>query len=196
MSDNIKTITVYAASSSQVDSVYNDAASKLGKLLAKHQITCVNGAGRKGLMGLLSESALSNGGKVCGVIPRFMVEEGWGNDTLTETIVTETMHERKETMARMSDACIALPGGVGTIEELMEIITWKQLGLYTGTIVILNINDYYRHLLSMLEKAATERFIHHKHTAIWEVAETPEEALSIIFEQPQWISNPRSFAAL
>jgi TIGR00730 family protein len=196
MNKEIKTITVYAASSSQIDTVYNDTANRLGRLLAEHRITCVNGAGWKGLMGVLSESVLENGGQVCGVIPRFMVEEGWGNNSLTEMVVTETMHERKETMARMSDACIALPGGVGTMEELLEIITWKQLGLYSHPIVILNVNNYYRDLLAMFEKAAVEHFIHHKHTSIWEVAETPEEALAIIFKQTHWESDPRSFAAL
>ncbi|MDL2322479.1 TIGR00730 family Rossman fold protein [Bacteroidales bacterium OttesenSCG-928-A17] len=196
MDDNVKTVTVYAASSSQIDRVYHDAAEKLGELLARHQITCINGAGKKGLMGALNESVLARGGKVCGVIPRFMVDEGWGHDSLSEQIVTETMHERKEIMARMSDGCIALPGGVGTMEELLEIITWRQLGLYSRPIVILNVNGYYQDLLAMLDKAASECFIHSKHTAIWHVAETPEEALGIILEQPQWENNPRSFAAL
>ena len=196
MNDMIKTITVYAASSSQVDQVYFDAAKELGTLLAKRRIVCVNGAGRKGLMGALNESSLENGGAVCGVIPRFMVEEGWGHDSLPELIVTETMHERKEIMARLSDACIAMPGGVGTMEELLEIITWKQLGLYSKPIIILNINNYYDDLLSMLEKAASEHFIHHKHKDIWEVAQTPEEALSIALRQSHWDSDPRSFAAL
>lgn len=182
MNKNIKTITVYAASSSDIDPVYKEAAAKLGKLLTRHEIVCVNGAGWKGLMGILNETILADGGKVCGIIPRFMVEEGWGHNSLSETIITETIHERKETMARISDACIALPGGVGTLEELLEIITWKQLGLYKGPVVILNVNNYYRDLLAMLEKAGTEGFIHHKHQSIWQVAETPEEALATIFK--------------
>ena len=196
MSKKIKTVTVYAASSSQVGLVYYDAARKLGRLLAEHGLVCVNGAGQKGLMGALSESVLANGGTVCGVIPRFMIDEGWGSNTLSEVIVTETMHERKETMARLSDACIALPGGVGTLEELLEIITWRQLGLYSKPIVILNTNNYYQDLLAMFEKAAKELFIHSKHIGIWYTAETPEEAIKVVLEQQQWETNPRSFAAL
>ena len=196
MKENAKTITVYAASSSQLDPVYYEAATRLGALLAGHGMVCVNGAGKKGLMGALNDSVMASGGEVCGVIPRFMVEEGWGSDSLSKLIVTETMHERKEIMARMSDACVALPGGVGTLEELLEIITWKQLGLYSKPIVILNVNNYYGDLLAMLRKAASENFIHSKHTEIWHVAGTPEEALAVVSKQPQWESNPRSFAAL
>ena len=196
MNPNIQAITVYAASSSQVHSAYFQAAEKLGKLLAQNRITCINGAGNKGLMASLTDSVLQNGGEVTGIIPQFMVEEGWCHSTLSERIVTPDMHLRKQLMASKSDACIALPGGIGTMEELLEIITWKQLGLYTKPIVILNVQHFYDDLLQMLDKAQKENFMHSKHASIWSVAETPEEALEIIFENSQWEENPRLFAAL
>lgn len=126
----IQTICIYCASSTQIDPVYFDHARLLGRQLAEAHIRIVNGAGNIGLMGAVSDAALEAGGEVTGVIPRFMVEQGWNHTGLTETIVVNDMHERKQTMARLSDAVIALPGGYGTLEELLEIITWKQLGLY------------------------------------------------------------------
>lgn len=196
MTDKIHKVTVYAASSSQIDSHYFAAAKELGFLLAKNNIICINGAGNKGLMGAITDSVLENGGKVIGVIPEFMVQEGWCHSNLTDCRVTTDMHKRKELMAEMSDACIALPGGIGTLEELLEIITWKQLGLYFGSIVILNINGYYNPLLKMLEKALTDNFMHPNHSKIWTVADSPSDALQIILENSEWESNPRSIAAL
>lgn len=192
----MKNVCVYCASSSKTDSIYQEAATELGYLLAQNQLTCICGAGFQGLMKTLSDAVMEKNGRVIGVIPRFMYEEGWGNDSLSKLIITETIHERKNQMAALSDAVIALPGGCGTMEELLEIITWKQLGLYSKPIIILNINNYYNDLLSMLEKAAAENFIHSKHKGIWHVAQTPEGAMDIISQQPQWENNPRSFAAL
>lgn len=196
MKHNIKAITVYSASSSQLDPVYFNAAEELGTLLAKHEIACINGAGNKGLMCAVSDAVLTAGGWVIGVIPQFMIDEGWCHDSLSELVVTPDMHIRKQTMAKRSDACIALPGGIGTLEELLEIITWKQLGLYTRPIIILNINRFYDDLLRMLERVTKEKFMHPKHAHIWHVATTPEEAIDIILSNPEWESNPRSFAAM
>jgi len=196
MKTPIKTITIYAASSSQVSDIYFDAATELGTLLAQHEISCINGAGSKGLMCAVADAILEAKGEVIGIIPRFMIDEGWCHDSLTECIVTPDMHTRKKMMAEESDACIALPGGIGTLEELVEIITWKQLGLYTKPIIILNTNGFYHDLLQLLEKMQKENFMHKKHGEIWHVAATPKEALQIILDNPQWENNPRSFAAL
>ena len=103
----------------------------------------INGAGRTGLMGAVTDSIMHDGGRAVGVIPQFMVDRGWQHPGMSELIVTTDMHSRKDTMARLSDACIAMPGGVGTLEELLEIITWKQLGLYVRPIVVLNLNHYF-----------------------------------------------------
>jgi len=184
MSQKIKTITVYASASSRISSVYFEAAAELGKLLAKHSITCVNGGGIKGLMAVITNAVLENGGNVCGVTPRFMFDKGWLHPEIQEVIVTPDMHGRKQTMADKSDACIALPGGVGTLEELLEIITWKHLELYSKPIVILNTDGYYDPLLAMLVKADRENFIHVKVPA-WQVATTPEEAIDLILNQVQ-----------
>ena len=118
------TITVYGASSGQLPQTYIDAAAALGKLMAERGHTLVNGAGRTGLMGAAADACLAAGGRAVGVIPDFMVEQGWQHTGMTELVVTPDMHRRKEQMAEMSDACVALPGGVGTLEELLEIITW------------------------------------------------------------------------
>jgi uncharacterized protein (TIGR00730 family) len=125
-----------------------------------------------------------------------MMEQGWHHQGLTRLIETETMHERKRTMADLSDGIIALPGGVGTLEELLEIITWKQLGLYLNPIVILNVNGYYDGLLSMLDHAVEERFMRPEHARIWQVATTPEEAVDLLFTTPIWSKDIRKFAAI
>ena len=196
MLKNINTITVYGASSSKIDSKYISAAKKLGKLMAEKGIECINGAGQKGVMGAVSESMLAHGGKVIGIIPQFMIDEGWLNTSLSDVIVTPDMHQRKQLMAEKSDACIALPGGIGTMEELLEIMTWKQLGLYKKPLIILNTDGYYNFLLQMLEKSAEENFIHHRHQAMWSIAKSPEEALKLAIQKQELDSNPRSFAAL
>jgi uncharacterized protein (TIGR00730 family) len=193
---HIRAITVYAASSSQVAPVYFEAAAGLGKLLATNDITCINGAGNRGLMATLTDTVLENGGDVVGIIPRFMIDEDWCHPALTERIVTSGMHDRKRLLMEQSDACIALPGGIGTFDELTEVITWKQLGLYSGSIVILNTHDYYAHFLALLAQAQEEHFMHSKHASMWSVARTPEEALQMIFDNQEWEKDPRSFAAL
>ena len=126
--NQINSVCVYSASSTKIDAVYFQAADTLGYLLAEHRIRLINGAGSIGLMRSVADAVLKNGGEVTGVIPRFMVEQNWHHTGLTELIEVESMHERKRKMADLSDGIIALPGGCGTLEELLEIITWKQLG--------------------------------------------------------------------
>lgn len=190
------TVCVYCASSSRVDSSYTDMAFSLGKLLAQENITLITGGGCQGLMRSVEDGALNAGGKAIGVIPQFMVEQNWHHTELTELRITPDMHTRKRTMAEMSDAVIALPGGCGTMEELFEIITWKQLGLYLNPIVILNINNYYDHIIQQLERAIEEHFMGEIHEKIWSVAKSPEEALEIIYNTPKWNSEIRKYAAL
>ncbi|MCH5347204.1 MAG: TIGR00730 family Rossman fold protein [Muribaculaceae bacterium] len=172
-------VTVYGASSPAVDDVYKQAAREVGSLLAAHGVGLVCGAGRVGLMGAAIDGALAAGGHATGVIPRFMVEKGWNHPELTEMIVTEDMHRRKETMLRMARGVIALPGGVGTLEELLEAITWRQLGLYHGNIVILNTAGYYNPLIEMLERTIERGFMRGDHSALWQVASTPAEAVDL-----------------
>lgn len=192
----INSVCVYCASSSKIGQVYFDAANRLGALLAENEIECICGAGRKGLMGSLTDSVLAHGGKVTGIIPRFMYEEGWYHPAIDDLILTSSMHERKTLMAERSDAVIALPGGCGTFEELLEIITWKQLGLYFNPVIILNINNYYDPLIAMLERAVEQNFMRPEHAKIWHVAETPEQAFEILADGEEWMDNPRKFAAI
>lgn len=194
--NNIKTVCVYSASSTKIPEVYFRAADELGRLLGNRGLRVVNGAGNIGLMRAVSDAALAVGGTVTGVIPRFMVEQGWYHDGLTELIVTETMHERKRRMADLADAVIALPGGCGTFEELLEIITWKQLGLFANPIVILNTDGYYDALLALFERAVRENFMRDQHSGMWAVAQTPEEAVRLIFTLPPWDKSLRRFAAI
>lgn len=189
-------VCVYCASSTQIDEKYFRAAEELGHLIAEHGLTLITGAGKLGLMNTIENAALEAGGKVTGVIPSFMVREGWHHEGLTELIETPSMHERKQTMANLSDGIIALPGGCGTMEELLEIITWKQLGLYVNPIVILNVDGFYDALLAQLEKAVEENFMRTIHADIWKVASTPVEAMELLLSTPKWDKNIRKFAAI
>lgn len=172
-------ICVYCASSSNIDKSYIDAAYEMGTLIADSKHTMVCGAGRTGLMGAIIDGTLSHGGEAIGIIPQFMVDNGWHHPLLSHIEITPDMHTRKETMARMSKAVIAMPGGCGTLEELLEIITWRQLGLYDGNIVILNINNYFDSLLAMLEKAINDGFMKKDHKNIWNIASTPSQAIEM-----------------
>lgn len=194
--NKITSVCVYSASSTKIDSVYFDAARELGTLLGQRHIRLVNGAGNMGLMSAVADAALAAGGEVSGVIPRFMVEQGWHHTGLTELVEVESMHERKKLMADLSDAVIALPGGCGTLEELLEIITWKQLGLYLNPIIILNVKGYFDPLLDMLRRAVDENFMRVQHGAIWQVAETVSEAVELIHTAPLWDVSIRKFAAI
>ncbi|MDR2917891.1 MAG: TIGR00730 family Rossman fold protein [Tannerella sp.] len=185
----IQSVCVYCASSTRIDPVYIEAAERLGALLGEHGIRVINGAGSIGLMRIISDAALKNGGTVTGVIPRFMMQNGWGHSGLTELIEVDTMHERKQIMADQADAVIALPGGCGTLEELLEIITWKQLGLYNGPIIILNTNGYFDPLIEMLNRAIEEQFMHPGHASIWTVVNTPEEAVCFDIKEYQHIDK-------
>ena len=194
--NQIHSVCVYSASSTKINPVYFKAAKELGSLLAEHHIRLINGAGSIGLMRSVADAVLKNGGEVTGVIPRFMVEQNWHHTGLTELIEVESMHERKRKMADLSDGIIALPGGCGTLEELLEIITWKQLGLYLNPIVILNIKGYFDPLLAMLQKAVDENFMRAQHSTIWHVAATAGEAVELVHTVPLWDASIRKFAAI
>ena len=194
--NQIHSVCVYSASSTKIASVYFEAAEKLGSLLAKQHIRLINGAGSIGLMRSVADAVLENGGEVTGVIPHFMVEQNWHHTGLTELIEVTSMHERKQKMANLSDGIIALPGGCGTLEELLEIITWKQLGLYLNPIIILNVNGFFDPLLEMLERAIEENFMRRQHGDRWKVARTPEEAVELLQTTPVWDASIRKFAAI
>ncbi|MEE1215444.1 MAG: TIGR00730 family Rossman fold protein [Bacteroidaceae bacterium] len=189
-------MSVYCASSSKIDPAYMEEAYKVGQLLARSGITLINGAGNMGLMKASSDGCLEAGGRAVGIIPGFMIAEGWCHQGMSEIIETPDMHIRQQKMAEAGDAAIVLPGGCGSMAELFELITWKQLGLYLNPIVILNTKGYYDALLQQLEQAAEEQFMRKEHLQIWRVAQTAEEAVQLATSTPMWDTNVRRFAAV
>lgn len=185
---NDKAVVIYCASSDNIDKSYFEMAHGLGALLAKEGIACITGAGKQGLMGAINNSVLENGGKAIGIIPEFMKDAGWCHENLSKTIVTKTMHERKEMMAQLASAAIALPGGFGTLEELAEIVTWKQLGLYRKPIVLFNINRYFDHLISFIDKMIEEGFLKEEYRRLLRIADTVEGVIDILKNGVDW--NP------
>ena len=192
----LSSVAVYAASSMQVDPLYFDAARRLGTALADAGIRLVYGAGKVGLMGALADAVLQRGGEVTGVIPQFMVEQGWCHEACTELLVTADMHERKASICRIADAMVALPGGIGTFEELLECLTWKQLGLHTKPVVILNTGGYYDPLLLCLDRMVSQRFMRPIHQTMYTAVSTPEEVLPALLAQPAWDASVRKQAQL
>lgn len=179
MKANQTIVAVYCASSATLAPKYYEAARETGRLLAIRGAAVVNGGGRMGLMAAVSDGALQAGGEAIGVIPQFMVDNGWQHTGLTRLDVVDSMHQRKSSIAAMSTAAIALPGGIGTFEELTEILTWRLLGLYDGNIVILNLDGYYDPLLQMFSRAVDEHFMKPEHRSMWQVASTPGEAVRL-----------------
>jgi hypothetical protein len=173
-------VCVFASSSSRINNEFGTAGRELGKLLALNGIEVVFGGGGIGLMGIVADAVLANGGKITGVIPSFMNDEGWGHNGLSEMIITPDMSERKKAMFAMSDGIIALPGGVGTLEELAEAITLKQLSLYDGPVIILNTLGFYRSLIDFFDNMVNGQFLRSEHKAIWKVVDTPEEVIDAL----------------
>ena len=173
----IKKICVYCGSSDKIPQVYLDAAYELGAEVARQDITIVYGAGSTGMMGALANGALDSGGKVWGVIPKMFDTPQLSHKGLTQYEVTDTMHTRKARMADLADGFIALPGGFGTFEELLEIITWAQIGLHRKPIGLLNIHGYYDLFLGMATHAEQEGFIYSEHRQLFTHAATPAALL-------------------
>jgi len=189
-------VAVFAASSSKIDGCYFEAATQLGKLFAKAGITAVYGGGGIGLMGALADAMLEGNGKVVGVIPKFMVDEGWDHRDVTEMITTETMSERKNKIFGLADAIVALPGGIGTLEELAEAITLKQLSLWKGPIIWLNTNGYYDSLLGFFDTMVGEGFMRNEHREIWKTVKTPEEAMAYLMSNNDRETDWRKIAKI
>ena len=190
------TVCVFASSSSRIDKDYATAASKLGLLLAQAKIDVVYGGGGIGLMGRLADAVLENGGKITGVIPSFMKDEGWDHSLVSEMIITSDMGERKKMMFEMADAIVALPGGVGTLEELSEAMTLKQLGLYKGPIIILNTLNFYKSFIDFLEHMVSGNFLRYEHKGMWEIAGTVEEVMLLLGKKEGWHHDPNSIAKI
>jgi uncharacterized protein (TIGR00730 family) len=173
----MKHVCVFCGSSRGHRSVYADHTARFGRMLAEADLTLVYGGGDIGLMGVLADTVLDAGGQVIGVIPRALREKELAHDKLTELHVVETMHERKALMAERADAFVALPGGVGTADELFEIITWAQLGLHRKPIGLLNIEGFFDPLLRWVDHTVAEGFFRPKDRLMLIVASDAEELL-------------------
>jgi len=189
-------VCVYCASSTACDPAFHAAARRLGELLGAAGVTVVYGGGAVGSMGALADGALETGGEVHGIIPEFMVELEWAHDRISRLEVVEDMHHRKLLMISQVDAVVALPGGSGTFEELLEAITWKRLGLFRNPIVIVNTRGYYNALLRALEQAVDMKFMSRRHAALWTVVDEPDEVLDAIRDTPPWGEDALDFAAV
>jgi uncharacterized protein (TIGR00730 family) len=190
------TVCIFASSSSRINSDYAKAASDLGILLARAEIDVVYGGGGIGLMGTLADSVIKTGGRITGVIPDFMKEEGWDHPEISEMIITPDMGERKKQMFARADAVVALPGGVGTLEELTEAMTLKQLGLFRGSIIMLNTLNFYKSLIEFLDHMIVGQFLRYEHKGMWQIADTPEEVMEYLSKNEVWIHDPRSIAKI
>ena len=156
-------LCVFCGSRFGADPAARDGAVQLGELLAREDITLVYGGGGVGLMGLVANATLKRGGRVVGIIPRFLLQREAGHPNLTETVVVETMHERKLQMFERSDAFVVLPGGLGTLEELFEVLSWRTLGLHTKPIVIVDQGGYWEPLAALLRSVVEGGFAERSH---------------------------------
>lgn len=176
----IKKVCVFCAASPLVGEVYKNATKELAKLLVQEKMEVVFGGGSEGLMGELADTVLSLNGKIKGIMPQFMDEVEWGHKGVTNFEYTHSMYERKEKFLKNADAIIALPGGTGTLDELIEIMTLKRLKIFDKPIIILNINEYYNPLILMLQNCVNEKFMPAKHMNLWSFVNKPSEAISIL----------------
>lgn len=189
-------ICVFCASSAKVDKVYFEQTEIVAQHLVKASATIVYGGGSVGLMGCLADTALSLNGEVIGILPRFMEKVEWGHKGISQMILVKDMRERKKQLIKSVDAVVALPGGCGTLEELMEVYTLKRLGKFTKPIVVLNSNGFYTHLELLIEKMIEERFMRPEHRQIWQLVKSPEEIIPAIKSAPRWDESAIKFAAV
>jgi hypothetical protein len=191
-----RAVCVYCASSRVSHPDYRAAARRLGEVLAGEGVGIVYGGGAAGSMGALADGALGAGGRVIGILPRFMADLEWGHKGLTDLQLVEDLRTRKHMMLTLSQAAIALPGGSGTLEELLEAITLKRLGLYLNPILLVNTRGFFNPLLELLTRAVEERFMDPRHLMMWQVVDTPEQVPAALVSAPGWSADARSFAAV
>ena len=193
----MKRVCVFSGSSPGADLAYRAAARDLGSRMAERGVEVVYGGASVGLMGAVADAAQEAGGHVIGVIPRSLVDREVAHPALGDLRVVETMHERKALMAELSDAFVALPGGVGTLEELFEVYTWNQLGLHAKPLGLFNVRGYFDGLVRFLDHAVAERFVTPKHRAMLLVDEDLDALIDGLDAweapaQPKWIDRARS----
>ncbi len=180
----IKSVCVYCGSSSRVDQVYKDAAVELGQTLAKNKWDVVYGGGRVGLMGLVADSALQAGSKVVGIIPKHIEAREVQHTELTELHVVDSMHIRKQMMVDRADAFVILAGGLGTLDEFFELLTWKQLGMHDKPIVMVNINGYWTKMVEAIHYIADQKFMRDEDFGMFRVVENVSDVATALASAP------------
>ena len=178
--EKIKTVCVFCASSPHISQIYKEEAFLLGKLLAANGVDVITGGGSKGLMASVTDGVIEGGGNITAVIPGFMVDAGWLHKGIGDVVVTADMQERKKIMIERSDAVIALPGGCGTLDELAEVLTLKQLGILSSPIILLNTDGFYNLLVSHLKMLADYGFMSPDYVSMWSVASNPHDVIDIV----------------
>jgi uncharacterized protein (TIGR00730 family) len=179
----IRSVCVFCGSAPGARPSYSAAARELGAALAHRGITLVYGGGRLGLMGIVADATLGAGGRVIGVIPRMLIERELAHPGLTKQHVVNTMHERKTLMAEMSDGFVGLPGGMGTFDELVEIVTWAQLGLHAKPVILANIENYFDKMYAALDYAVAEKFVTEESRARWRNADSVPRVMQILADE-------------
>lgn len=179
---------IFAGTQPGTKIAYRRAADDLGRLLARRGIGIVYGGGSSGLMGAIADAALDEGGSVIGIIPDFLTKAEQPHPALTELRVVETMHQRKAIMAQLSDGFIALPGGIGTLEEILEMLTWKQLGRHNNPLGLLNCDDYYTPLTTMLDHAVNQGFLKSEDRDALHIATDPAKLIAAF--APTLVATP------
>jgi len=192
--NEIKRVCVYCASSAKIDQKYFDATERLGKQLVENQVEVVYGGGAVGLMGKLADTVLEHGGEVIGIMPQFMRDIELHHKKVARFHFVGDMHERKKRFLDGVDGLITLAGGCGTLEEVLEAMTLKRLGLFTKPIVILNTDGFYDPLQTMLERCIDENFMHQEHRKMWTFVQEPEEVLNALRDAPPWSKDSINFA--
>ena len=173
-------VCVFCGSGTGANPIYAEAARELGLLLSKRKCSLVYGGGNIGLMGIIADEMLRNSAKVIGVIPDFLVQREVAHQGLSELIVVNTMHERKKRMADLTDLFIVLPGGIGTLDEMAEILTWKQLGLIDKPVGLLNVNGYFDPLIQQLEKMVKEGFLNRNNLLSIKIANNAPQLITLL----------------
>lgn len=180
----VGSLCVYCGSSSRGPQSHKDAAVRLGQIMAARGIRLVYGGGRVGLMGILADAAIAGGGEVVGVIPRFLDEYEIGHTGIARLEITESMHERKQLMVEMSDGFVVLPGGLGTLDETFEIVTWKQLNLHDKPIVIVNVDDYWQPLERLIGHTVSNGYARPENAEIATFVATVDDVLPMLEQLP------------
>lgn len=190
---NLSSLCVFCGSQTGTHPAHAGAAAALGKFMAQAATTLVFGGGRIGLMGVIADAVLAGGGRIVGVIPDFLKDKELAHRAATEMLVVPDMHTRKKTMFERSDAFCILPGGVGTLEEMFEIVTWRQLHLHNKPIILLNTAGYWSPLLTMIDNMIGEGFAHKGHEDLVTVVNRPEDVLPAALAELQTPKPPVIF---